>query len=62
MDSSKASDGDSIYLIVAKLRQPRNLLRTIAIRLRLGCNLIDVKALSYLALFKDYLVELMFPL
>jgi hypothetical protein len=62
MDGSKASDGDGVYLIVAEPRQPRNLLRTIAIRLRLSCNSIDVKASSYLAPFKDYLVELIFPL
>jgi hypothetical protein len=62
MDGSKASDGDGVYPIVAEPRQPRNLLRTIAIRLHLGCNLIDVKASSCLTLFKDCLVELMFPL
>ena len=59
MVGSKASDGDGVYLTVVKLRQPRNHQRTIAIRLHLGCSLIDVKALSYQVLFKDYLAELM---
>ena len=62
IDGSKASDSDGVYLIVAEPRQLRNLLRTIVIRLYLSCNSTSVKVSSYLTPFKDFLMELMFPL